>query len=177
MFLGWYYWYMKNLGNKIVVVGVSASGKSTFSRKLAKKLNLPLTLMDKIMWKPGWNYIGDDETVKKLEEISIQDKWIIEGYITTPARTFLFDRADIIIYLDYHSIVSSIRYIKRWWKHRKDPRPELPGSPERFSFKFLRLVWTKGEAITLDRFLDEVEDQDKIVRLSSLRETRIFLKK
>jgi len=65
---------MKNLGGKIVVIGVSASGKSTFSRKLSKKLNLPLTLMDKIMWKPGWDYIGDEETVKKLDQISSQEK-------------------------------------------------------------------------------------------------------
>ncbi len=40
------------MGNKIVVVGISAVGKSTFSRKLAQTLNLPLTLMDTIMWKP-----------------------------------------------------------------------------------------------------------------------------
>jgi adenylate kinase family enzyme len=166
---------MTNLGNKIVVVGVSASGKSTFTKKLALKTNLPATFMDAIMWKPGWVYIGDEETIKKLDEVSLTDKWIIEGYISKNARTFLFGRADSIIYLDYSPWVSSWRYIKRWWKHRKNARPELEGSPEKFSFKFLKLVWTKGEAISLNKFLNTDENQNKIIKLSSPKETKAFL--
>lgn len=98
---------MSKLGSKIVVVGVSAAGKSTFSRKLAQSLNLPLTLMDSIMWKPGWNYVGDEETVRKLDEASAQPEWIIEGYISKEARTFVFDRADSIIsiLITHHSLL------------------------------------------------------------------------
>jgi len=166
---------MSKLGNKIVVVGVSASGKSTFSRKLAQKLDVPLILMDSIMWRPEWSYIGDKETVRKLDEISSQNEWIIEGYVTTEARTFLFDRADSIIYLDYSPFISTWRYIKRWWKHRKNPRPELEGSPERFSFKFLKLVWTKGEAVSLNKYLRDVSPQSKISVLHSLKEENKFL--
>lgn len=165
----------KPLGRKIVVVGVSASGKSTFSRKLSIKTNLPLVLMDSIMWTPGWNYIGDAETVKKLEDISAEEEWIIEGYIPKDARTRIFERADTIIHLDYRPLVSVIRYVKRWLRHRKDPRPELEGSPEKFSFKFLKLVWTKGEDISLNKFLARVTPQDKIIRFNSPRETKIFL--
>lgn len=167
---------MIDIGNKIVVVGVSASGKSTFTRKLAVKKNLPAVYVDAIMWKPGWVYIGDDETVEKLKEASQTDKWIIEGYISKYARTFVFDRADTIIYLDYSPWVSSWRYIKRWWKHKKDARPELQGSPEKFSFKFLKLVWTKGEAISLNRYLKDVNPQNKIITLHSPKEARDFLK-
>lgn len=167
---------MNNLGKKIVIVGVSASGKSTFARKLSEKIKLPLFLMDSIMWNPGWQYIGDKETVKKLEEISNGDAWIIEGYISKEARTFVFDRADTIIYLDYPPIVATIRYLKRWFKHRKDPRPELEGSPEKFDWKFMKLVWTKGEAISLDRFLSEIKNHDKIIKLTSTRQTKTFLR-
>lgn len=163
------------IGNKIVIVGVSATGKSTFARKLSVKTNLPVIFMDSIMWSPGWKYIGDEETLKKLDEISFKDTWIIEGYITKEARTFLFERADTIIYLDYSPLVSACRYIKRWWKHRKIPRPELEGSPESFDFKFLKLVWTKGEAISLNKFLMNLENQSKIIKLNSPYETQRFL--
>jgi len=166
---------IQKLGKKIVVVGVSASGKSTFSRELADKMHIPLTLIDSIMWKPNWEYIGDEETVKKLGEISLRDEWIIEGYITKDARNFVFDRADTIIYLDYSPVVSSWRYMKRWWTHRKHSRPELPGSPDKFSFKFLRLVWTKGEAISLNRYLSGVGDQSKIIMLASPGEAQTFI--
>jgi adenylate kinase family enzyme len=168
--------HMTKLGTKIVVVGVSAAGKSTFSRKLTHKIDLPLTHMDSIMWKPGWNYIGDDETVRRLDEISSGPQWIIEGYISKEARTFIFDRADSIIYLDYSPLVSSWRYTKRCLKHRNDPRPELKGSPENFSFRTLHLVWTKGEAITLNTYLKQVKAQDKITVLRSPREAKKFLR-
>lgn len=167
---------MRNLGKKIVVVGVSASGKSSFARELGAKTNLPIIFVDSIMWKPGWNYIGDEETAKQLDKESAGSEWIIEGYITKNARAFIFERADTIIYLDYSSIVSSWRYIKRWWKHRKNPRPELEGSPEKFSFKFLKLVWTKGETWSLDKFLAQIPNQDKIIKIHSPREADALLR-
>lgn len=166
---------MNNLGKKIVVVGISASGKSTFVRKLGNKMSLPVFFVDSIMWKSGWNYVGDEETVKRLDAISLKSEWIIEGYITKGARNFVFERADTIIYLDYSPIVCVYRYIKRCWKHRKDARPELEGSPDKFSFKFLKLVWTKGETISLNKFLKQVSDQNKIVKLTSPQATLGFL--
>jgi adenylate kinase family enzyme len=166
---------MEKFGKKIVVVGVSASGKSTFTRKLSEKTKLPVTFMDALMWKPGWEYIGDEETVRKLDEESSTPEWIIEGYISKKARTLVFDRADKIIYLDYSAFVSTWRYIMRWLKHRKKPRPELEGSPEKFSFKFLRLVWSKGEAITLNKYLQEVTDQKKIITFTSPKQAKNFL--
>ena len=159
---------------KILIVGVSASGKSTFARKLSDITKIPVTFMDSIMWNRGWEYIGDEKTVEKLDEVSKNSEWIIEGYITTKARTFLFDRADQIIYLDYSPFVCSLRYIKRWWKHRTNPRPELEGSPEKFDLKFLRTIWNKWEAISLDKFLAEVSDQNKIKLLKSPKEAKIF---
>jgi adenylate kinase family enzyme len=52
--------------NRVVIVGASAAGKSTFARQLAKKIQLPLIHMDEIMWKPGWQYIGDEAVIDWL---------------------------------------------------------------------------------------------------------------
>lgn len=158
-----------------MVVGVSASGKSVFARKLAQKINLPLIFVDAIMWQTGWSYIGDAETVKKLNEESAKSEWIIEGYIVKEARSFVFERANSIIYLDYHPLVAPLRYIQRWWMHRKNPRPELEGSPEKFSWKFLKLVWTKGETVSLNKFLAQLKDQTKIIKLTSPKKAKDFL--
>ena len=166
---------MKDKPKKIVIVGVSATGKSTYARKIADVLKLPLTFIDTLAWSPGWIETPDVEVAQKLENISRGGSWIIEGYITKEARTFLFERSDLILYLDYGRFLTTFRYLTRWWKHRKDPRPELPGSPEKFSFKFMKLVYTKGEAISLNRYLKEVPDQSKIVILHSPREAHKFL--
>lgn len=162
---------------KIVVVGVSASGKSTFARRLAIKTNLPLAHMDAVMWKPGWNYIGDEEVLKKLEEISSGDDWIIEGFINKNALNTVLGKADQIIYLDYSPHISAWRYIKRWIKHRKKPRPELEGSPEKFSFEFLRRVWERKEVYWLNRFIGTMANKEKILYFRSPKQASQYLER
>ena len=61
------------IGNKIIVLGCSGSGKSTFSRKLHEKTNLPLIHLDNIWWKPDRTHISRDEFDHKLEEILKSD--------------------------------------------------------------------------------------------------------
>ncbi len=165
------------LGNRIVIVGVSASGKSTFARRLAEKITLPLVHIDAVMWKPGWEYIGDEQTVQKLDEVTTGDQWVLEGYIKKQAYPFVFERADTIIYLDYARHVAASRYLKRWITHRKTARPELEGSPDTFSFKFMRLVWDKKEVYWMNRFLKDSPYQSKIVTLSSPKGAENLLKR
>jgi adenylate kinase family enzyme len=164
------------IGNKIVVLGVSASGKSTFARKLGEKTGLPVTFIDALMWKPGWQYIGDEETVRLIKEASGKDAWIIEGYIEKQARVDLFNTADTILYLNYPAWLPAFRYIKRWIKHRNNARPELPGCPEKFSFEFLWRVYKKKEVYRLEQLFKEHDWNSKIIRLKSPKETQAFLK-
>lgn len=166
---------MNNLGTKIVIVGVSASGKSTFACKLGEKIGLPVTYIDALMWKPGWEYIGDEETVRLIKEASEKEHWIIEGYIAKEARGALFEKADIILYLDYPGWLSARRYVKRWIKHRKKPRPELPGSPEKFSIEFLQRVYFKKEVYRLEQLFKQSDWNNKIIRFKSPKEAAHFL--
>ena len=166
-----------NLGNKIVVLGVSASGKSLFARRLSSHLNIPLTHMDAIMWEPGWNHVGNTKVREELQKVMANDSWIIEGWIEPKARKLVFDRADTIIYLDYPRLLVTWRYLKRWLKHRKAPRAELNGSPEKFSFKFLKLVFTKGEAISINESLGELTDQSKVIKINSPKKAWNLLQK
>lgn len=160
---------------RILVIGVSASGKTTFASRLAKKLDLPVTHMDTIQWNPGWQYVGDQAVLQKLTEISDQDSWIIEGYIVKAARIGLFDKADKILYLDYPGWLSAWRYLKRTLKHRSVPRPELPGSPEKFSWKFFKLVFTKGEVWKLEQLFKENDWDKKITRFKKPNEVKAYL--
>jgi adenylate kinase family enzyme len=164
------------LGNKILVVGVSASGKSVFSRELGQRMGIPVTYMDALMWKPGWNHIGNEATVKLLDEISKHSEWIIEGYVQKEALPFILERADTIIYLDYPRIVTAWRYIKRSWMHRKDPRPELEGSPDKFSFEFLVRIWKKKEVYYFNKSLTAMPNQEKLVKLESPKEAKVLLR-
>lgn len=39
---------------KIMIIGSSGSGKSTFSRELGEFLKLPVYHLDAFFWRPGW---------------------------------------------------------------------------------------------------------------------------
>jgi adenylate kinase family enzyme len=164
-----------NLSKKILIIGVSASGKSTLARKLATKTNLPTFFMDQIMWNPGWKYIGDENTIKEIDKISSGSQWVIEGWIPKEAIEFMFDRADTIIYLDYHKALAPIRYIKRYLKHRKNPRPELPGSPDKFSVKFIKRILLKKEAYYINKKLEQKKYFDKTIFIKSPKQLEKLL--
>lgn len=97
---------------KILIIGSPGSGKSTLSRSIKVKLNLPLIHLDNIYWKPNWISISRDEFDEKLEIELKKDKWIIEGnYQRTLAYRLKF--ADTVIYLDYEPELCLDSYRKR----------------------------------------------------------------
>ena len=84
----------------INVIGTSASGKSTFSRKLAKVIDVPHIEMDEIFWGPDWYWPSDDEFFKKLKLSLAVESWILDGnYLRT--TDIKWRNVDIVIWIDY----------------------------------------------------------------------------
>ena len=85
---------------KVIVIGCSGSGKSTFSIKLAQLTKLPLFHLDNIWWRNDKTHIERSEFDQKLSEIMQGDKWIIDGDYS---RTYevRIKEANTIIFLDF----------------------------------------------------------------------------
>ncbi len=154
---------------KIAVIGISGSGKSFFARKLAEKTQLPIFHMDTLFWKGKWNAVPEVEYVEKQNEILAQnEKWIIEGYVDRALADRL-KAADLIIYLDYSGFLYMWRVLRRWLKHRRQSRSELPKEAvERLSGKFLWTVLTRAEKPGIEEALAKA-DSSKVIRFSSSR--------
>ena len=88
------------IGHKIIVLGCSGSGKSTFSRKLQEVTGLPLVHLDNIWWRSDKSHISRAEFDQKLDVILQGDQWIVDGDFS---RTYevRFKACDTIIFLDY----------------------------------------------------------------------------
>ncbi len=65
---------------KIIVIGCPGSGKSVFSQKLKKLLNIPLFHLDMLYHNADGTHIPRDELEEKLKKIFTEnEKWIIDG--------------------------------------------------------------------------------------------------
>ena len=88
------------LGTKILVVGCSGSGKSTFARALGARTGLPVVHLDNLFWRTDGTHVSAEEFDRQLEEALSQDAWIMDGDFN---RTYerRIAAADIVILLDY----------------------------------------------------------------------------
>ena len=88
------------LGQKILVIGCAGSGKSTLSRELRDITGLPWFHLDNIWWRPDRSHISREEFDRKLDEILLTDRWILDGDYSRTYET-RFQACDTVIFLDY----------------------------------------------------------------------------
>ena len=85
---------------KILIIGCSGAGKSTFARKLGAATGLPLHYLDMLWHKPDKTTVPQEEFDRALEELLQQDRWIIDGnYLRTLERRL--QACDTVFLLDY----------------------------------------------------------------------------
>ena len=65
--------------NKIIIIGCPGSGKSYFSKELAKKTNIPLYHLDLLYWNKDKTIIEKSIFLERVRSIFKNDNWIIDG--------------------------------------------------------------------------------------------------
>src|SRR5215470_8299564 len=125
---------------RVMVVGSSGSGKTTFARALAEKLRLPLVELDRYYWRAGWNEPTGAEWRKSVADLAATPDWVMDGNYS---GTFdlRMPIADAIIWLDYPRAICLRRALARTMRGYGRPRDGLTGCPERFDWEFLQSVW------------------------------------
>ena len=118
------------LGQKIIILGCSGSGKSTFARALAAKTGLPLIHLDNVWWRADGTHISREDFDRTLSELLRGEKWIMDGDYS---RTYevRVRAADTVIFLDYPEEVCMAGIIARVGQKRPDiPWTESTLDPE-----------------------------------------------
>src|SRR5579875_3422691 len=86
---------------RVLVMGCSGSGKSTFALALARKLDLPFVSIDRIYWQPGWREPNLDEFSSKMTLEAEKPAWVMDGnYMTRGAGELRRARADAAFWFD-----------------------------------------------------------------------------
>ena len=71
---------------RVIVIGSSGAGKSTFARRLRDKTGLPLYYLDMLWHKPDRTTVSREEFDLQLGKLLEQDEWILDGWVAFTAR-------------------------------------------------------------------------------------------
>lgn len=175
----------KSLGQRICLIGMSSTGKSTLAHRLGEKLNLPVVHLDQLHHLPDGNWVKRPrEEFISLHDTAIQkQEWIMEGNYTQtmPQR---FDRASTIIHLKMNRFMCLYRFIRRYFERKRGKA--CYGSPENLEEKLnLSVIWWIIEPQFLNKSRNRKnrlreallkKHQDKIIVMKSFSEIDNFIK-
>jgi adenylate kinase family enzyme len=126
---------------RILVLGSSGAGKSTFAQELGKRLDVEIIHLDSYYWQPNWTSTPPEEWDETMKALLERDSWVMDG--NYPASLPLrMEYADTVIFLDRGRVQSLLRCVHRFLKYRGQSRPELaPGCYEKIDWDFLKWIW------------------------------------
>jgi adenylate kinase family enzyme len=99
---------------RVVVVGGSGSGKTSFARELASRLGLLHLEMDSVFHQHGWADDAPPEFLPTLDRFTADDGWVVDGnYARHGIRDVVWPRADTIVWLDVPRWTAMTRVVRR----------------------------------------------------------------
>lgn len=98
---------------RILVYGVTGSGKTTLARRVGAATGVPWhSADDEIGWLPGWTQRPLEEQRSLAEQICAEPAWVLDTAYGTWADVPL-SRAELIVALDYPRWLSLHRLVRR----------------------------------------------------------------
>lgn len=129
---------------RVLVMGSSGSGKSTFARRLSALTGIPTVSIDALFWKPGWVESDKDEFTRRMTAAAREPRWIMDGnYTKSGAGELRRELSDTIIWFDLPRSTCMLGILGRIAASYGQVRPEMAeGCPEKIDLEFFRYVWT-----------------------------------
>ncbi len=121
---------------RVVVIGTSCSGKTTFSQALADRLGCKHVELDSIYWLKDWQHLSTDDFRAKVEDALDSDNWVVDGNYS-PVRDIVWDKVTDVIWLNYSFPVVFGRAISRTFRRVIFREQMWAGNRETFRTSFL----------------------------------------
>jgi len=174
---------MTHVGQRIVVVGTTGSGKTTVARQLAQWLGYPYVELDALFWGPNWTPVPLDVFRERTAQALSGDAWTAGGNYSA-ARDIVWGRADTLVWLDYPLLLIMWQLFRRTVRRVVTQEELWSGNRETFCSQFLSrdslFLWALNSHARYRReYLASMHKPEyahlEWVRLHSLRETRNWL--
>ena len=169
---------------RIVVVGTSGAGKTTFASELADLMDVRHIELDSYRHGPNWTETPDDIFRQNISDALTAQNWVVDGNYSV-ARDIVWSRATTIVWLDYPFYVTFSRlfcrtisrYIRRtelWNGNREDLRGVLFSKDSLFIWAFRR-HWSRRKSYPLT-FAQPEYAHLKVIRFHSPRAADCWLR-
>ena len=182
------------IGRRIVVWGVTGSGKTIVARRLGEALGLPVLELDSLFWRPVWQRTPPAEFRLEVAQKLVADgAWISDGDYFPELGALALTLADTVVWVRLPWYVSFWRLLKRTvqraWR-RQEPwadggeawrSPLLSKDTIRWVRASIWIVWWSiwhhtAHARDVHRLLMSATQNAVILELRSQREVEAFLR-
>ena len=163
---------------RILVMGSSGSGKSTFSKRLSAITGIPIVSLDALFWKPGWVESDRAEFRERLTAVARQPRWIMDGNFASHLVELRRDACDTVIWFDLPRATCVLGILIRIAKSYGQVRPEMAeGCPEKIDLEFLRYVWTfrQKQRPTLLAYFERLRPDQTLVTFTNRAQAERYL--
>ena len=97
---------------RVIVVGTSGSGKSTFASALATAAACPYIELDRLYWGPGWTAVPPAQFEHAVLAATTGDRWVADGNYSA-VRDVLWSRATHVVWLNFGRWTVFSRVLRR----------------------------------------------------------------
>jgi adenylate kinase family enzyme len=165
---------------RILVMGSSGSGKSTFAQRLSALTGIQFVSLDALYWKPGWIPSENAEFHDRVAKVARQPQWIMDGnYISHGAGELRRAICDRVIWFDLPRRTCMLGIMTRIAGGYGRVRAEMAeGCPERVDLEFFRYVWTyrQQQRPKLLKYFDGLRPDQSLVCFTSRTQANLHLK-
>ncbi|TNF08943.1 MAG: topology modulation protein [Bacillota bacterium] len=164
---------------KILIIGYSGSGKSTFAKRLSEHYQIPRLHIDRIFFAPNWKERDKKIVESEIRDFIKQDDWIIDGTYRKLAveRYQMCDQLFIFNFNRFKCLYGAI--YRRIKYHNQNRDTIAPGCKERLNFSFFMWILHTGRKKDSRQLMKRnmEEYKDKVVVFKSRRQINNYLRK
>ncbi|MDT8910559.1 DNA topology modulation protein FlaR [Amycolatopsis sp. PS_44_ISF1] len=161
---------------RVLIFGCSGSGKSTLARRLAVRLDVPVTHLDHLYWRPDWVEAPLPDFRAAVATAVRSPGWVIDGNYSRTLDLRL-PLADTVVFLDVSRWTSLRRVLTRTWRERGQDT-QAPGCRSKVDLELIRWIWgwrASHRSQLLARIATESPGAQQVL-LGSRREVEAFLR-
>lgn len=157
---------------KILIIGCSGAGKSTFARRLRDRTGLPLYYLDRLWHKPDRTNVTQEAFDRGLAQWLALPAWILDGNYSRTLPQQL-EACDTVFFLDFPLEVCLAGVENR----RGVQRPDMPWVEEELNAEFLQYILDFGrdQLPIVTALLERYRGRRKIITFHSRAEADNYL--